>query len=570
LEETFVLALGKSDGNGLALISGCQELRAHESHHQSHQMRPSIDTEIPLIWTTLFLLGHMNILLANEDTAQEITPRPIALEAPTLNSEPLNLGSRRELFVDNHIIGALRGGAGRHLFEMTPATTETKDVAMIHDADWEGPWCRYAKYIQDQDVIKAWYMGHHTYQANKDRRIEGGRLCYALSTDGLTFTKPKLGIYDWMGSTSNNVLFDDVTFQAKDGKGWIAAHQFNPFIDTNPATSPAAKYKGFSGQGHHCGKTGLYAYQSADGIHWEIASDGPIVSSNYSLDSCNQGFWDAERKRYAVYFRHLRNSKGESGIKAPGWKRDILVTFSKDFINWTEPQWLVYYRDDGRDGMDLENLYTNEIKPYKRAPHIYLGFPAQFNGSVEPMLISSRDGLHFYRWMEHAVISKSAPADRDKIRSNHLWQEMVELPNEPTNYSMYASENLAIKGAHQDGSFPRVRRFTIRKDGFVSIRAQTKPGELITKPLIFIGDNLTVNYDSQLGNAGSIRVEILDAQRHPIPGFTIQESTPLSTDEIDATVTWKSGSDLSALAGTPIHLRFVLHHTDLFSFRFTK
>ncbi|MCH1502361.1 MAG: hypothetical protein L7V86_02145, partial [Verrucomicrobiales bacterium] len=100
--------------------------------------------------------------------------------------------------------------------------------------------------------------------------------------------------------------------------------------------------------------------------------------------------------------------------------------------------------------------------------------------------------------------------------------------------------------------------------------AQTKPGELITKPLIFIGDNLTVNYDSQLGNAGSIRVEILDAQRHPIPGFTIQESTPLSTDEIDATVTWKGGSDLSALAGTPIHLRFVLHHTDLFSFRFTK
>ena len=95
--------------------------------------------------------------------------RPMAFELPTLKSEPLNIGSRRELFVDNYIIGALRGGATRKLFEMTPATTETKDVAMTHDADWEGPWCRYAKYIQDRGVIKAWYMGHHTYQSNKER-----------------------------------------------------------------------------------------------------------------------------------------------------------------------------------------------------------------------------------------------------------------------------------------------------------------------------------------------------------------------------------------------------------------
>ena len=532
-------------------------------------MRWSTNTGTPLVLAALFLLGHAKVLLADKDTKQEAAPRPIAFEAPTLNSEPLNIGSRRELFVDNYVIGALRGGATRHLFEMTPATTETKDVAMTHDADWEGPWCRYAKYIQDNGVIKAWYMGHHTYQANKDFKIQGGRLCYAASKDGRNFTKPTLGLYNWMGSKSNNVLFDDVTFKAKDGKGWIAAHQFNPFIDTNPEAPPAAKFKGFSGQGHHCGKTGLYAYKSADGIHWEIASDGPIVSSEYSLDSCNQGFWDEERKRYAVYFRHLRNEKGETGIKAPGWKRDILVTFSKDFINWTDPLWLIYHRDDGRPGMDLENLYTNEVKPYKRAPQICLGFPARFNGSVEPMLMASRDGLHFYRWMEHPVIPKSAPADRDKIRSNHLWQEMVELPDEPDRYSMYASENLAIKGAHEDGSVPRVRRFTIRKDGFVSVRAEAKQGELVTKPLFFAGDKLTVNYDAQLGEAGSIRVEILDDKQRPIPGYMIKDCAPLSKDEIDATVTWKGGADVSSLAGKPIHLRFVLNHADLFSFRFT-
>ena len=144
---------------------------------------------------------------------------------------------------------------------------------------------------------------------------------------------------------------------------------------------------------------------------------------------------------------------------------------------------------------------------------------------------ASRDGIHFYRWMEHPVISKSAPADRDKIRSNHLWQEMVELPDKPDKHSMYASENLGIKGPHEDGSLPRVRRFTIRKDGFVSVR-----------------------------------VEILDIKQRPISGFTVDDSDPLSEDEIDATVTWRGHADI----GKTIHLRLVLNDADVFSFQFTE
>ena len=147
---------------------------------------------------------------------------------------------------------------------------------------------------------------------------------------------------------------------------------------------------------------------------------------------------------------------------------------------------------------------------------------------------------------------------------------MVELPEEPDKLSMYASENLGINGPHEDGSFPRVRRFTIRKDGFVSVRAETEHGELVTKPLIFTGNKLTVNYNAQLGQAGDIRVEILDGEKHPIPSFALKDCNPLSDDHIDAVVTWKGADDLSNLAGKQIHLRFVLNQADLFSFRFTE
>ena len=94
-----------------------------------------MNTRTTVVLAALLLLANANakVLLADEDTKQDILFQPIAFGVPTLDSQPLHIGSRRELFVDNVIIGELRGGAIRKLFEMTPATTEANDVAMTHD-----------------------------------------------------------------------------------------------------------------------------------------------------------------------------------------------------------------------------------------------------------------------------------------------------------------------------------------------------------------------------------------------------------------------------------------------------
>ena len=90
-----------------------------------------MNTRTTVVLAALFLLGDAKALLANEDTKQDIAPRPVAFAEPTLNSEPLHIGSRRELFVDNFVIGALRGGAIGKLSEMTPATTEANDADLF-------------------------------------------------------------------------------------------------------------------------------------------------------------------------------------------------------------------------------------------------------------------------------------------------------------------------------------------------------------------------------------------------------------------------------------------------------
>jgi hypothetical protein len=41
-------------------------------------------------------------------------------------------------------------------------------------------------------------------------------------------------------------------------------------------------------------------------------------------------------------------------------------------------------------------------------------------------------------------------------------------------------------------------------------------------------------------------------------------------NEIDRKVTWKSGTDVSALAGKPVRLRISMKDADVFSFQFTE
>jgi len=89
---------------------------------------------------------------------------------------------------------------------------------------------------------------------------------------------------------------------------------------------------------------------------------------------------------------------------------------------------------------------------------------------------------------------------------------------------------------------------------------------MLTNPFTFSGSQLEINYSTSA--AGSVHVEIQQSDGTPIPGFTLDECIVLIGDQISRTISWKTGSDLSSLAGVPIRLRFVMKDADLFSLRF--
>ena len=89
---------------------------------------------------------------------------------------------------------------------------------------------------------------------------------------------------------------------------------------------------------------------------------------------------------------------------------------------------------------------------------------------------------------------------------------------------------------------------------------------MVTRPLTFAGTRLVLNFSTS--SAGSIRVELQDAEGKPLPGYTLGESRELIGNHIDREVSWAAGADVAALAGRTVRLRLLMQDADLFALRF--
>ena len=63
-------------------------------------------------------------------------------------------------------------------------------------------------------------------------------------------------------------------------------------------------------------------------------------------------------------------------------------------------------------------------------------------------------------------------------------------------------------------------------------------------------------------------IEIQDIEGNPYPNFELSNHCEIYGDEINRTVQWKFGSDLSKFTGIPIRLRFSMKESDLYSIQF--
>lgn len=459
-------------------------------------------------------------------------------EEPTID-----LGDRRELFVDHALIASMDN------VELRLQEPQREDIAIRFDEPWEGPFSAYATVLNDNGLLRMYYRGLPTAQK--------GRVAvtaYAESRDGVNWTKPNLGLFEFQGSRDNNIVLATEDRYSRN---------FSPFIDDRPGVPADERFKAISGVEEY----GLAGFASADGIHWRRWGPEEYLFTDGMFDSHNVVFWSEHEQAYLCYFRTW------TGEGFEGW-RTISRTTSPDLINWTEPVRMEF------GDTPMEHLYTNGTQPYFRAPHIYValakrflperpGVPFELSARLhnnperggfasDAVMLTSRGGHVYDRTFMEGFV-RPGPTVRD-------WAARDNTPALGLVPSLDGRRMYFYRMSHYGQPSAHLSRHSLRLDGFVAVNAPYAGGELITKPLRFSGDELVLNFASSA--AGQIRVELQDEKGRPIPGFSAEDCAEIYGDEIGRVVRWTGDPDLGALAGRVVKLRFVMADADLFSFRF--
>lgn len=458
--------------------------------------------------------------------------------------EAVDIGSRRELFVDDWLIDEFKGA------RLELQRTERREIAFEADAAWEDTVGSALSLVQDGDSLRLYYRAGILRGETEDDQI----IALAESTDGgLSFERPNLGLVEFEGSKKNNILM-------------IGGPPRIPpaFIDANPDCPPDQRYKGLSAKWRS-----LYAMCSADGLRWRPMHPEPLQMSG-TFDTINTAFWDSLAgcyRSFTRYFENLDAATGEADVLGPKPTvvRAIQGSTSTDFVNWTPPVPHEYGDEHSRT-----QLYTNSTQPCPGAEHIYVAFPNRYvqerivdpehkhPGVNDALFMVSRDTVHWHRYLE-AWVRPGLDERNWTERNNYPAWGIVETS--PTEWSLFISEHYR----QADGAPNRLRRLAVRPHGFAAVHADYQGGEFTTRPIIFGGHHLCLNYSTSA--AGRVQVELQDAGGQPLDGFALADAPTLFGDRLDETVSWEGGGDLSALVGQPVRFRFVLQDADVFAMR---
>ena len=290
----------------------------------------------------------------------------------------------------------------------------------------------------------------------------------------------------------------------------------------------------------------------------------------------NIALWDGKKEEYICYIRGYHNNEEGKLV------RDIRYMTSKDFKNWSSPEFVEF-------NSDVEfQLYTNTISPYYRAEGVYVGFPVRYTertvwtenfdelcnaanrkvlvekeeprsglALTDALFMSSHDGKKWHRFDEAFI--DAGPERKynwiygDCYFGKGLIETLVdEEDSEETELSLFCNDG------HHSMRPTRLYRYTIRKDGFACYRAPYSGGDVVTKPFIYEGGGLEINFATSAG--GYMRISILDEKGEKFEGCE-------TCDIIgNSTARKVKIANTEKLKGKAVRLKFEMRDSAIYSF----
>ena len=473
--------------------------------------------------------------------------------------EPIAIDARHQLFLDDYVVESMAGLERR----IHPAEKNPANPILAPEDPWEETYTLlYGSVLREEDGYRMWYL-------------TPSAVCYAESSDGIAWRKPRLDEFSWEGAPTNMV----VARGKPDGTPPSLPHfyeLFGVFKDAREADA-ARRYKmgylslerGYEGPRvdpfHGGQRRGLGVAASADGVHWEGLEPW---ATEAICDGATHFFYDEAKGRYMLYGRTKHRPEelsrawaGDPYAQQHWWGRAVAHTESPDFLTWDhrDPATAPVVMEANLDDATGTEIYGMGVFAYEG---LYIGLVQRFHNRpgdvfLDIQLAVSRDGVHFERIGDGTPFLPCGGVGEWDRFNNAMSNNPPLVSGDELRfyYSGRSYRHSPYSGPDGGEKWGGIGLASVKRDRFVSLEASFAGGTLTTKPLRWSGGPLCVNAKADFG---TIEVEVLDEA-----GNVIGRSAPLRGDSISLTVHWEE--DFTPPSGA-VRLRFLLKNALLFSF----
>jgi hypothetical protein len=194
-----------------------------------------------------------------------------------LAEQPVEVAGRKQLFIDHRLIESSEN------VDLTMNPPRKAGIVLSADYPWESGTVGGSKVtvLTEGSVHKMWYESR---EEGRDGRFGPGHQAYATSTDGVHWEKPSLGVVEFQGTSTNNLVDKSRGMVFLDPKG-PSQERYKNVVNWN-TNDPQ--------------KGGIYIESSGDGFRWQRHD---VRLFPFDCDTANQAFYDPRRKKYVAYVR---------------------------------------------------------------------------------------------------------------------------------------------------------------------------------------------------------------------------------------------------------------------------
>ncbi|MCW5547831.1 MAG: hypothetical protein KIT44_02610 [Opitutaceae bacterium] len=413
------------------------------------------------------------------------------------------------------------------------------DVGKPGDPDYPRVYF-YGTVIQIDGEYRMWYTGHD----GKNRQV-----CYAVSPDGVNWTKPRLGLVEYNGSKENNLVSLD---------GPESMHGVCVLVLYEPEDpDPERRFKMLREIAIPGVSWPVYAAFSADGLNWKSLPGNKPINPGFRIEPSGLVKFDG------AYYVNGHSNAIRHPI--PGAQKRSMQTFvSYDFENWSSAAHLSFRRDNipPRPILDFEGNRGEQVHVgaslWNRG-NVLLGFYGQYHNETNDRrtstcdlgLIVSNNAINFREPIpDFKIIPAHEEPDRTEARliQGQGFQNIGDRTL--VYYGIWTSVNYNNPTGVRIATWPRDRLgYYTPSPGVTGAHCISAPFELPRADA-----RVYLNADG-LSPDARLEVEILDEQMRPIPGFSAAEFSGWTQESgFRLPATWRTRDNLAGLK-QPIRVR---------------